>query len=333
MTRLTALATASLLLIVVAGPASQPQTQANEPLATTLYVPGGEGCFRGMAFSPDGKLLAAAAMLSDQLCIWNTATGQLKLKIELPKKSHTHWLAFSADGTKLITAGREDDQVRTWDVATGKQLAAVDRPQVVFIALSPDGTRMATRPRGSHLPLAIHDVQTGKQVLEIKQPDSYGAAFAPDGKTLAIHTRLGEVNLWDTKTGKKVRTFREADPRQSGAHCFVAFSPDGKCLATCGHIDKSLRVWEVATGKELTELTCKGFFAVATFGADNVLLAHGGTDGVAVYDLARGAEAWRLRPPDINEQVLFSRDGRLLALGGTKGTIYLYDMSKPGKKQ
>jgi WD40 repeat protein len=332
MTRLLAPAAASLLLVALSGHAQPPQTQGNEPPMRTLQAQGGEGAFRAMAFSPDGKLLAAAEFMGDHLYLWDTATTQLTLTIQLPKKSHTHWLAFSADGTKVIIAGREDDQVRTFDVTTGKQLAAVDRPQVVFVALSGDGTLMATRPRGSHLPIAIHDVKTGKQLLEIKQPDSYGAAFAPDGKSLAIHTRLGEVGIWDLKTGKKIRGFHEGDPRKSAAHCFVAFAPDGKFLVTCGHIDKSLRVWEVATGKERTELTCKGFFAAATFGADNALVAHGGTDGAAVYDLVKGAEAWRLQPRDALEAVLFSRDGNLLALGGSKGAIYLYDFAKPGKK-
>ena len=73
-------------------------------------------------------------------------------------------------------------------------------------------------------------------------------ARAPSGS--AVSLIVGEIKVWDTATGKTIRTLLGHLGPVSG----VAFSPDGKTLASAGW-DKTVRVWDVATGKPCTTST------------------------------------------------------------------------------
>jgi WD40 repeat protein len=104
-----------------------------------------------VAFSPDGKLLAAGvAEVSDKerlainprLRVWDTASGQVKHDLRV--RGAPVVLAFSADGRMLAWAGRRGD-VEVVDVATGRVVltgshgAAVDR-----LAFGPDGKSLVS---------------------------------------------------------------------------------------------------------------------------------------------------------------------------------------------
>src|SRR5439155_1882411 len=177
--------------------------------------------------------------------------------------------------------------------------------------------------------LTLADPRTGKAVKQLKElTDCVGAAFSADAKTLASHSREGEITLWSVATGKKTKTLREKVKYGAGAYNFVVFSPDGKLLASGGHIDKSLRVWDTTTGKQKVALECKGFFVSASFSPDNSLLATGSTDGLALYDLVKDQEVCKLKAPFAGQAVLFSPDGTLLAVGADKGNVYLYQIPR-----
>ena len=76
----------------------------------------------GVAFSPDGTLLATASR-DGTARIWDLATGTTRAVLQ----GHTDWLtgvAFSPDGTLLATASR-DGTARIWDLATGTTRAVL----------------------------------------------------------------------------------------------------------------------------------------------------------------------------------------------------------------
>src|SRR5262249_15291396 len=142
-------------------------------------------------------------------------------------------VAFSPDGTTLASCGGE---VRLWDVRTGavKRTLKLGAPAIA-LAYSPDGKLLATGS-ADHVARLL-DPETGifqPSLREHRCPRVSAVAFAPDGSRLATasvggsedDSVLGEVRLWDTRTGEA----RRSPTGQDAPWNCLAFSPDGKTL-------------------------------------------------------------------------------------------------------
>jgi DNA-binding beta-propeller fold protein YncE len=223
---------------------------------------------RGLAFSPDGKLIAQTGDDGDVL-LYSADSGEVKTTLTTAKP--VYGIAFSPDGKTLAAAGYTE--VLLLDLASNKVLREFKKtiPAVVFnsdgwaIAFSGDGKKLATSDASNNT-AKVWDVETGKELATFgKQPFRVTAvAFSPDGKTLAAANR-GEdpqVKLWDLATGKERFTLKGP----TGWPNSLAFSPDGKVLAVAGQEDPSpperanhvVRLWNPATGKQIAELDMHG---------------------------------------------------------------------------
>jgi WD40 repeat protein len=210
--------------------------------------------------------------------------------------------------------------------------------QVVSIALSPEGTQLATagwdhEPRSAGAEglwrenpdhsVCLWDVATGRLVHSMlgHHAGIVSMAFSPDGGTIASGGDT-TVKLWDTRTGRLARTFA-ADHR---VHA-VAYAPDGHSVA-CARGDL-VKVWDTQTGQSLRRLEpSEGeILCSVAISPDGRLLAAGTIFGikgpagdVILWDLETGRLVHRLTGNSGGVgSVAFSQDGSILVSTGGGG--------------
>jgi WD40 repeat protein len=154
----------------------------------------------GVAFSPDGLLLATVGAGRDRLiALWDLQSGSRQTLLEDGPGPDTA-LAFSDDGALLATAGFPEHHVRLWDIKTGRVrrvFAGHARP-VNSVAFSPDGTLLATA--GNDGMLGLWNVATGRRWASVNAEATAlrTIAFTADGQTLVLATDDDDdLRLWD----------------------------------------------------------------------------------------------------------------------------------------
>ncbi|OAI39995.1 hypothetical protein AYO40_00875 [Planctomycetaceae bacterium SCGC AG-212-D15] len=279
--------------------------------------------------SPDGKLLAWGT--GKVIRLWDTTTGKAILD-DSGERLGINRVVFAPNGKALLTVN-EAHMVRRWDLETGKSITAWRGRNVVLSR----ACKTAARPGDGEVVLL--DTATGKQIDRLKTEHSLHhlasqLALAPDGKNVAAAGRSPQSN---EKTGNTVFLKRLSGGQEialwTTPHALfvdewtLCFSSDSSILAGA-HSDSTIRLWDVASGKEIGFL--KGGGKHLEFSPDDKLLAVSGEDKVRLLEVATGqvVQAFDLRFGAA--PVSFSADGRLLAVADDT-EIAIHDVTT-GKK-
>ena len=313
-------------------------------ITTGKETPGFEGVSCGsVAVAPDGSIISYGGKRSS---IWNASTGRQRTKrISLAGRTTCEdAVAVSPDGSHVVYCCCDDAGERracVWDVATGKvrPLCTDSSEFAVFLkqcgtllslAVSPDASHVVTC---SELSEAQHtyctyvwSMPTGKKVSEYAGTTCRcrGVVVAPDGvHVVSYYDLFHTVHMWKLHTGVETMVFE--------GHTFsvndVDVSRDGSRLVSCSS-DKTVRVWDVASGEEVFTLKhARRVWGVALTpdGAHVVSCSVGSSDNVSVWSMTTGEKVAVNSHRDLYK-VAVSPDGCDVVCSSSEDTVCVWSI-------
>jgi WD40 repeat protein len=267
------------------------------------------GNLGSVAFSPGGKLVACGNS-DGTIHILDLTTGRPVSRLD-GHLGGVWWLVFAPDGKTLLSAGSWGAAIHVWDVATGKEIHrhAGHTGVVSAVAFAPDGRTLFSH--GWDGKLLAWDLATTRESLVAQiptHPGSLTARFSSDAKFLAAPAGPEAVGLWNASTGRMCRRI------PTGPVTCLALTPGGTVLATAG-LDKTVRLWEVPTGKERHQLQGGSEpFRGPVFSPDGKTLAAMTQLTIHVWDTSTGrGRQWAALPSGhMLGGLIFAPDGRTL---------------------
>jgi WD40 repeat protein/DNA-binding SARP family transcriptional activator len=310
-----------------------------------------------IAWHPTGKILASAS--SDQtIKLWDFSSRVVEKDNSIVKadycktiKGHTGWvtsLVWSPDG-QMLFSGSADQTIRCWDGINGQclrilqghsnwvwsidcylltgQSSAIQttsQEQATFIVAS--GADDET--------VRLWDVQTG-QCLETFQgyrDYAWAITWSPDGQTLASGGISQTVRLWSLQTGRCIRTLAGHDEwiysvAMTNDSADGEFSRETKPILASGGRDRTVKLWDVATGSLLKTLQGdQDLVWCVAWKPDEPILAVGSSDNmIRLWDAntkqclrtLSGHQGWVA-------SIAWSPDGQMLASSSQDHTIKLW---------
>jgi WD40 repeat protein len=152
----------------------------------------------------------------------------------------------------------------------------------------------------------------------------YSVAFSPNGKQIVSSSIDNTIKLWDTETGKEIRTF---SGHSSGVRS-VMFSPDGKTIVS-GSADKTIKIWDVETGKDIkTFLGHSSGVNSVVFSPNGRKVLSGSSDySLKLWDVETGLEEITfIGHTSYIWSVMFSPDGKQALSVSFDDTIRLWNI-------
>jgi WD40 repeat protein len=295
-----------------------------------------------LAFSPDGKRIVSIDG-HGVAKVWDTTADPPVRSL----KTADPWIGsmcFSPDGRRLatvegrhVTRSQVEVVVRIWDVAAGHEIHSLHGySEEIFsnVAFHPDGNRVALSmgPARDDHRVHIWDLAAGRATLAFPDKEAaqhsdftYAVAFHAHGDALATTDAiLGLLTLWNIPSGRERFTAKAA----VGAILDVAFSPDGRWIATAGNREAVL--WDVITGREVVRLRGpEDWVSAVAFNPDGRQIAIASSDRtIWVYEAATGRRLLTLfGHEDRVTDVAYSPDGRRIASTANDRMVKLWEAS------
>jgi WD40 repeat protein len=296
-----------------------------------------------LAFSPDGKILAAGTCQSTIFLLDVETCEQIGEPLH-PHNVEVVSVTFSPDGKLLASdCGKT---IILWDVENHQPIGPPltgHKDWVISAAFSPDGKILASG--SSDETIILWDVETRQPIgkpLTGHKKSVRSISFSPNGKILASGSADETIILWDVETRQPIGLPLAGHSSRVDS---VAFSPDGKILIS-GSSDATIILWGVETRQPIGEpLTWHNDYADSiAFSPDGKTLALSFDSTIILWDIETrqqigqsfyggsatkdGVSIIPSMVPSIDcvNCLTFSPDGKILASGDDKSFVILWDV-------
>lgn len=279
---------------------------------------GHHGRVTDVAFDPSGRYLASSSY-DGHVIVWDANRGFAPTRHAGAADAWALAVAFSPDGTVLASSDQNGNLFLRSTAGWATRKIATDRKDLVSIAFSADGRRLATASiQGA---LDIWDARTGARLRQIDdyRDKLWKVRFSPDGRKLAAASWDGVVRVWNADT------YRYAGSIEGHDHWVndIAFSPDASLIVTASE-SGTVRLWRPGGIRSM-------FYAVrdedretltGSYSPDGSRFVTGGRDGTArlygVDDQGELKLRCRVTHGDWVVSTAFSGDGKQVVSAGTK---------------
>jgi WD40 repeat protein len=244
--------------------------------------------------------------------------------------------AYTLEGENVLHEAVSASRVR---LALEGHEGAINR-----LDYSPNGERIASA--GEDGTVRLWNASKGDELLSLPHPDAVtDLDFSPDGQRLATGAADGFIRLWDVASGEELVTIAASgDGNATPLDMDVAFSANGKQLATANNSESAVRFWDPATGESLFSISGDDWLDVSPgidLIPDGIALSPNGTL-LAINLTSKGlslgrTEVWDLRTRqrvqvlgenfDPEHDPAFNPDGTQLAVpNGPDGLATVWDI-------
>jgi hypothetical protein len=269
----------------------------------------------GLALSADGKLLAGTDG-NGTILVREVFSGKVKAKMQGNKRGVVS-AVFLPDGKGLIT-GEAEGILRLWELDAGKPSRTFEghKHGIWAVVLSKDGTQLVSAGGASQnkegkpidaagkptedgdYVIRVWDVATGKEVQKFAGHTNAirAIALSPEGKKVLSGSTDKTVRVWDVETGKELHS---SDAHGNGVEA-VAITRDGRGISAGVPkyddvtkrllFEKTIRVWDLETGKEVRAFGTHTVWGVSVSSDGKRLLTGGPDKTLRLWDLDSGKE-------------------------------------------
>ncbi len=295
--------------------------ESNLAQPNLLYtLKGHTGTIKSLAFGPKGKMLVSGGAENDGVIrIWNLKKGKRMGIIRKAHQTAVLSLLVSPDGNTLVSCS-SDNVINLWSLKNLKFTRSFvgHTSNILSLAVSSNSKILVS---GALDGIKMWDLLQQRPLGTLRRlgNSTYTVAISPNNQILASGDERGEIQLWDLKSGKLIRTF----VAHSRSVTSVAFAPGEESangistLVSASGDNRTIKLWDTKTGKLIRTFQAhtSKINAIAIDPTGNIM-ASALQDGIMLWDLKTGKLLHKLHGhSDWVSSIAWSPDGRMLASG------------------